>query len=155
MTNESLPDQTSYRSRPVGRILRFIVGTFLVGLLSRTVINASSDIVAWSAAVVVGLIIFYMIVHLLVLKFLPNINKYLGTILALSPAVAVFMLTGAPGQIGVTGFIGGSLILDAITADLGCEVMALPGLIFGKRTHLCCIAFSPIDWIENKFLGDG
>ena len=155
MTIESLPDQTSYRSRPVGRILRFIVGASLVGLLSRDLINASSDIVAWSAAVVVGLIIFYMIVHLLVLKFLPNINKYLGTILALSPAVAVFMLTGAPGQIGVTGYIGGSLILDAITADLGCEVMALPGLIFGKRTHLCCIAFSPIDWIENKFLGDG
>lgn len=155
MTDESVLDQTSNRSRPVGRILRFIVGASLVGLLSRDLINASSDIVAWSAAVVVGLIIFYMIVHLLVLKFLPNINKYLGTILALSPAVAVFMLTGAPGQIGVTGFIGGSLILDAITADLGCEVMALPGLIFGKRTHLCCIAFSPIDWIENKFLGDG
>ncbi len=155
MTDENVPIQTSNRSRPIGRILRFILGAFLMGSLSLSVINASSDVFMWSAATVVGLIIFYTIVHLLVMKFLPNINKYLGTILALSPAVAVFILAGAPGQIGVTGYIGGSLILDAITADLGCEVMALPGLIFQKRTHLCCIAFSPIDWIENRVLGAG
>ena len=145
MADENILDQTSDRSRPVGRILRFVFGAFLLGLLFQSVINASSDVITWSTAVVVGLIAFYTLVHLLVMKFLPNINKYLGTILALSPAVAVFMLTGAPGQIGVTGYIGGSLILDAVTADLGCEVMALPGLFFQRRTHLCCIVFSPVD----------
>ncbi len=30
------------------------------------------------------------------------------------------------------------------------EVMALPGLILGNRTHLCCIVFSPIDALENR-----
>ena len=152
MTDENILDQSSDRSRPVGRILRFVLGALLLGLVTQGVINASLDVITWSTVVVVGLIAFYMLVHLLVTKFLPNINKYLGTILALSPAVAVFMLAGVPGQIGVTGYIGGSLILDAITADLGCEVMALPGLLFQRRTHLCCIVFSPVDWFENKFL---
>ncbi|MCZ6852601.1 MAG: hypothetical protein O7G86_01675 [Gammaproteobacteria bacterium] len=152
MTSENILDQPSDRSRPVGRILRFLLGAALVGLLSRSLINESMDIVSWSAVVVVGLIAFYTVVHFLVMKFTPNINRYLGTILALSPAAAVYMLLGTPGQIGVIGYIGGSLIVDAITADLGCEVMALPGLFFQKRTHLCCIVFSPIDWIENKLL---
>ncbi len=152
MADENILEQPSDRSRPVGRILRFVLGAFLVGLLYRTVINASSDVIIWSTATFVALIAFYSLVHLLVMKFLPNINKYLGTILALSPAVAVFLLAGASGQISVTGYIGGSLILDAFMADLGCEVMALPGLFFGRRTHLSCIVFSPIDWFENKFL---
>ena len=152
MTDENILDQTSDRSRPVGRILRFVLGALLVGLLYRSAINASSDVLTWSAAVVVGLIAFYTLIHLLVMKYTPNINKYVGTILALSPAVAVLLLSGAPGEIAVTGYIGGSLILDALTADLGCEVMALPGLFFQKRTHLSCIVFSPIDWLENKFL---
>lgn len=152
MTNENILDQPGDRSRPVGRILRFVLGALLVGLLYPSVISASSDVLTWSAAVVVGLIVFYTLIHLLVMKYLPNINKYVGTILALSPAVAVFLLSGAPGEIAVTGYIGGSLILDALTADLGCEVMALPGLFFQKRTHLSCIVFSPIDWLENKFL---
>lgn len=152
MTNENILDQPGDRSRPVGRILRFVLGALLVGLLYPSVISASSDVLTWAAAVVVGLIAFYTLIHLLVMKYLPNINKYVGTILALSPAVAVLLLSGAPGEIAVTGYIGGSLILDALTADLGCEVMALPGLFFQKRTHLSCIVFSPIDWLENKFL---
>lgn len=152
MSDANILDQTRDRSRPVGRILRFVLGAILMGLLTRGVMNASLETVTWTAVIFVALIAFYTIVHLLVMKYLPNINKYLGTILALSPAVAVFMIMGAPGQIGVTGFIGGSLILDALTADLGCEVMALPGLFFQKRTHLCCIMFSPIDWIEDRFL---
>ena len=152
MTNENILDQPGDRSRPVGRILRFVLGALLVGLLYPSVISASSDVLTWSAAVVVGLIAFYTLIHLSVMKYLPNINKYVGTILALSPAVAVLLLGGAPGEIAVTGYIGGSLILDALTADLGCEVMALPGLFFQKRTHLSCIVFSPIDWLENKFL---
>jgi hypothetical protein len=29
--------------------------------------------------------------------------------------------------------------------------MAFPGLIFGDRTHLVCIALSPIEALEEKF----
>ncbi len=152
MTIEHRLEQVDDRSRPVGRILRFALGAFLMAMLTRSLMDASSDVLAWTAFVVFGLIAFYTLTHLLVMRFLPNINRYLGTVLALSPAIAVFILTGVAGQMGVTGYIGGSLLLDAITADLGCEVMALPGLFSRERTHLCCLLFSPIDWLENRFL---
>ena len=31
--------------------------------------------------------------------------------------------------------------------------MTLPGMLLGKRTHLVCIVFSPLDWIEDKLTG--
>ena len=51
-------------------------------------------------------------------------------------------------------YIGLSLLIDVIRADAGCEVMALPGLLSKKRTHLACLAFTPIDWLEQKFSPD-
>ena len=56
-------------------------------------------------------------------------------------------------RFSLTLFIGVSLVVTAIRADGGCEVMTLPGVFLGKRTHLVCIAFSPLDWIEDKFTG--
>jgi hypothetical protein len=31
--------------------------------------------------------------------------------------------------------------------------MSIPGVLFGRRTHLVCIAFSPIDWLEERLAG--
>jgi len=39
---------------------------------------------------------------------------------------------------------------QAIRSDGGCEVMSIPAILSGKRTHLVCIAFSPIDWAEER-----
>ena len=44
------------------------------------------------------------------------------------------------------------LVLAGLRSDAGCEVMAIPGLVLGRRTHLACIVFSPIDWLEEKVL---
>jgi len=30
--------------------------------------------------------------------------------------------------------------------------MWIPSLVFGKRTHLMCLLFSPLDWVEEKIL---
>ena len=155
MTDANILNQTSDRSGPIGRILRFTLGAYCLWLLSRSAVNASLDILIWSTAVVLGLIAYFSIVHFIIMKFQPNINKYLGAILAFSPPIAVFMLLGTPGYISVFGFIGGSLILDAVTAGVGCEVMAIPNFIFHKRAHLVCPLFSPIDSIEKNFLNKG
>jgi hypothetical protein len=74
----------------------------------------------------------------------------LGALLAITPAVLFFMLGGGIGQMGAISYIGGSLFIDSINGDSGCEVMALPGIFIGERTHLACIVFSPFDWIEEK-----
>ena len=49
-------------------------------------------------------------------------------------------------------FIGLSLILIAALGHPGCEVLAFPALLLGRRTHLACIFFSPLDWIEGKVM---
>ena len=51
---------------------------------------------------------------------------------------------------GPLAFLAVSLVLAAILADAGCEVMSIPALVFGKRTHLVCLLFSPLDWVEEK-----
>ena len=42
-----------------------------------------------------------------------------------------------------------SFLVDFVRADAGCEVMALPGLIFGNRTHLPCVLLCGIDYAEG------
>ena len=139
------------RAKPIGRVLRFVMGAGLISLLiAQGVLDASANILWQSSAVFVGLIALYSAIHFIVLRFLSTINSVLGTIIALSPAILIYYIAGDAGQIAVIAYIGSSLLIDAITADLGCEVMAIPGIIFQRRTHLCCIAFSPIDWVENR-----
>ena len=56
---------------------------------------------------------------------------------------------GEGGTAAIT-YIGVSLLIDVMRADSGCEVMAIPGLVLGNRTHLACIVFSPFDAIEES-----
>lgn len=56
---------------------------------------------------------------------------------------------GPASRLGSVLFVGISLLFTAWRSDGGCEVMTLPGMLLGKRTHLVCIAFSPVDWLER------
>ena len=49
-------------------------------------------------------------------------------------------------------YLGVSLVVTGLRSDAGCEVMAIPGLVWRRRTRLACIVFSPIDWLEGKAL---
>jgi hypothetical protein len=105
------------------------------------------------AGIVLGLFVFYALVHLAISKFVPSINAWLGAVLAVAPIFFVYALVGPAGRLGSLLFVGISLVATAIRSDGGCEVMTLPGMLMGKKTHLVCIVFSPLDWIEDKFTG--
>ena len=100
--------------------------------------------------IVLGLLALYVVVQLAISRFVPSINAWLGAVLAVAPIFLVFALAGPAGRFGSLLFIGVSLVATAIRSDGGCEVMTLPGMLMGKRTHLVCIVFSPLDWIEEK-----
>ena len=97
-----------------------------------------------------ALVPFYALVHYLVGAYLPRLNRWLGAALAVTPVGLLFFLGPSWATVGAVVFVGVSLLLTAIVGDPGCEVMSIPGLFLRKRTHLACIAFTPLDWVEEK-----
>lgn len=79
-----------------------------------------------------------------------KLHPWAGAFGALVPLATVYLTLGSVGQLAGLTFLIVSLAIAALRADSGCEVMALPGLLFGRRTHLVCILFSPIDWLERR-----
>ena len=140
------------KALPVGRILRFLLGTLLVVMVWPFFRGASPNRILGAVLVVVGLTVFYAAIHWLVSTYLTRLNRWLGAFLAILPVFLVFFLGGVLAQIGALAFLAVSLLLAAVRADAGCEVMSIPSLVFGKRTHLMCLLFSPLDWVEEKIV---
>ena len=141
-------------ARPVGRAVRLLMGGLLtIHVPVSHLLGASPLLTVQVAGVVFGLFVFYTGVHLLISKFVPTINPWVGAVLAVAPVVLVFLMGGLPVRHGVVLFLGVSLLFTGIRSDGGCEVMTLPGMLLGKRTHLVCIVLSPLDWVEEKLTG--
>lgn len=140
---------TEPHARTCGRMLRFVAGAVMTIEGCRHLFDSSLSVIFQVAAVVVGLVLFYSVVHLFISRLLASLNPWLGAMLAVLPVVLVYVLSPAPGKLGSVIFVGVSLLLTSIRADGGCEVMTIPGMLFGKRTHLVCIVFSPLDWLEG------
>ena len=143
------------RARPCGRVVRLLTGVALVFEGGRHVIGGSVGLILGVGLVFALEFGFYVALHLMISSFLTRLNRWIGAVLAVLPVVLVFLLSDAPGRLGTLLFVGVSLLLTAARADGGCEVMTLPGLLLGRRTHLVCIAFSPIDWIESRLAESG
>lgn len=141
---ERIPD-----ARRWGRVLRFLLGGVL---LAMTVPLSSGMTAAGTAQILLLLVLLtglYALIHLGVQRFAPGVHALLGAVLALVPAGLVYVLVPM-GDVAVIAFIGISLVVASARGDGGCEVMSIPGVILGRTTHLACIFFSPIDWLESK-----
>lgn len=140
------------KARPIGRMLRALLGIFFV----TEVVPVYLEVTLEGALIRLGwslvLIVFYIFLHLIIVKYFPGINRVVGAILAFGPFLAVFFIGyGGPAATGALTFIAVSLITAALRADSGCEVMSIPAIVLGRHTHLACLLFSPIDWIEKGF----
>jgi hypothetical protein len=67
-------------------------------------------------------------------------------------ASAVGAASPAHGDVVVWGFLGASMLLAAARGDGGCEVLAFPNAISGRRDRIGCILFTPIDTAEARHL---
>jgi hypothetical protein len=143
-------------------MVRIAVGAILVIVSTPMILRSSGEFLLLTLGVFIALAVFYALVHYLVSNFFRQMNRWLGAAIANLPIIVVFIL-GVPsglifgsgeGQLAAISYVGIALLIAGIRADPGCEVMSIPGLLFGQRTHLACIAFSPIDWLEEK-LTDG
>ena len=154
MSETTIDTMTSPRpARPIGRILRFLLAGFLIARAAPHFLTASWQSNLNIAAAITGLIVLYTVMHLIIRKYVPRLNRWLGAVLAVVPAALLFIIGGGIGQIGALSYVGGSLFIDSLNGDSGCEVMAIPGMVSGDRTHLACILFTPLDWVEQKLFG--
>ena len=65
-------------------------------------------------------------------------------------AVAIDALTPASGEVVVWVWLGGSMLVAAARGYGGCEVLAIPNLITGRRDRIGCILYTPIDRAEAR-----
>ena len=143
---------------PVGRGARLVGGICLAILAVPVYLEAGAPYIARSLALMLGLLVLYSALHWLISRYLRDVNPWLLGLVGWFPVFLVWFLgqgggplfgEGEGGTAAIT-FVGISLLVDVARADAGCEVMALPGLLFRERTHLPCLAFSPIDALERR-----
>jgi hypothetical protein len=107
---------------------------------------------------VLGLIAVYSLIHLVVSRRVVAFGPCFGAVVASGLLVALYVAgaSGLPilghgkGQLAAITFLGISLVVAGVRAAPGCELMAIPGLFFGKHTELACLIFSPLDRLERK-----
>lgn len=137
-------------ARPVGRVVRLLVGIALTIVVGRHLFSATASLYVQVLVGMAGLLLFHGLVHLLLSKYIASIHHCFGAAIAVGPVCLVFFLGGTTGQLSTLLFVGVSLLVAAARADAGCEVMSIPSLVLGGSTHLTCIVFSPIDWVEDR-----
>ena len=138
--------------RPVGRVLRLLTGVAMVFVSGQAMVSAAAVLNFQVAGILVALFVLYTLIQLAMGRFVSTINPWLGAVIAVAPVFLLFAL-GPAGQISALMFIGVSLVATAVRADGGCEVMTLSGMPMGRRTHLVCLVFSPMDWVEDRLSG--
>ncbi len=138
------------KSRIIGRLLRFAAVIVLLSMVAEPLSRASLHGWRLIGLYFLALVGIYSALHIVIDRFVSSLNKWIGAFLAVIPVILIGTNGGGAGSIAAISYIAVSLLIVAARADGGCEVMAIPSLIFGRYTHLACIIFSPIDWLERK-----
>ena len=151
MTTNAETERTQIqRAMPLTRICRLLTGLSLVLITVTNFRQRDPQWIVSTIGVAAALVPFYALVHYLVGAYLPRLNRWLGAALAVTPVGLLFFLGPSWATVGAVLFVGVSLLLTAIAGDPGCEVMSISGRFLRQRTHLACIAFTPLDWVEEK-----
>ena len=160
MTKDSLKSQALLqqprRAPPAGRALRVLLGLVLMVYVTPVYFKVPVGVAVGSLLLMLGLIGAYSLIHIGVLRRI--VGPCVGAILAAGLLVALYVagasrlpiVGGGKGQLAAVTFLGISLVVAGVRAAPGCEVMAIPGLLFGKHTELACPIFSPLDSLERK-----
>ena len=142
----------------MGRALRILLGLVLMVYVAPVYFRVPVRVAAGSFLLMLGLIGVYSLIHIVVSRRIIAFGPCLGAAVAAGLLVTLYVAgaSGLPilghgkGQLAAATFLGISLVVAGLRAAPGCEVMAIPGLLFGKHTELACLIFSPLDRLERK-----
>ena len=139
----------------VGRWFRLIMGGSLSGyVLYRVVQTPSLSVVVELAVYFVATLSVYTAAEFLFGEgFFSKANAWLRTAILLGPLGVIFAFQlGTPVFHGaLLLYIGVSLIFSFFMRYGGCEVMSIPGLIFGSRHTVYC-PLNVVDAVEKAVL---
>jgi hypothetical protein len=162
VTKDSLESQAvaeeSRRAPPVGRTFRILLGLALMAYAGPAYFRMPLPIAVRVLLLMVGLVGAYSLIHVVVSRRIGGIGTCIGGTMAVMLLVALYLAGGhgslilghGEGQLAAVTFLGISLVVAGVRATPGCELMAIPGLFFGKDTELVCLIFSPLDKLERK-----
>jgi len=150
--------QQPRQAPPVGRVLRVLLGLVLIVYVTPVYFRVPARVAVGSLLLILGLIGVYSLIHIVVSRRIIGFSPCLAAAVAWGLPVALYVAGayGSPilgrgkGQLAAVTFLGVSLVVAGVRAVAGCEVMAIPALLFGKHTELTCLIFSPIDRLERK-----
>jgi len=150
--------QQSRQTPPVGRALRLLLGLALMIYVTPVYFRVPVPLAVGAWLLVLGLIGVYSLINIIVSRRIVAFGPCLGAVVALGLLVALYFAgaSGLPilghgkGQLAAVTFLGVSLVVAGVRAVPGCELMAIPGIFFGKHTELACLIFSPLDRLERK-----
>jgi hypothetical protein len=150
--------QQPRQAPPVGRALRILLGLALIVYVVPVYFQVPVRLTARVLLLMLGLIGVYSVIHIVVSRRIIVFGPCLGAVVAAGLLVALYVAgsSGLPilgrgkGQLAAVTFLGVSLVVAGVRAAPGCEVMAIPSLLFGKHTELACLIFSPLDRLERK-----
>ncbi len=162
MTTGSLDSQAlvqqPHKAPPVGRVLRILLGLLLIIYTVPVYFQVPMRLAVGAWLLVLGLIAVYSLIHIVLSRRIVAFGPFLAAIVANGLLVALYVagaselpiLGHGKGQLAAVTFLGVSLVVAGVRAAAGCELMAVPGVLFGKHTELACLIFSPLDRFERK-----
>jgi hypothetical protein len=143
---------------PVGRALRILLGLVLMIYVAPVYFRVPVRVGVGSLVLILGLVGIYSLIHIVVSQRIVAFGPCLGAVVASGLLLALYLagasrlpiLGRGKGQLAAVTFLGISLVVAGVRGVPGCEVMAIPGVFFGKHTELACLIFSPLDRLERK-----
>jgi hypothetical protein len=146
------------KAPPVGRVLRIVLGLVLMVYVAPVYFQVPVRVAIGSLLLVLGLIGVYSLIHIVVSRRIVAFGPCLGAVVGVGLLVTLYLagasvlpiLGHGKGQHAAATFLGISLVVAGVCAAPGCELMAIPGVFFGKHTELACLIFSPLDKLERK-----
>ncbi len=143
--------------RVVGRWFRLILGVLLLIDVAVSVIAGGPPLsfLGEAGLYLIGVSGIYLgAYYWLGERLLAKSNPWLGTLLLVVPALVGFVPGLFPEalRLALGVYIGVSLVLNFAMSYGGCEVLAIPTLIFKRRYTVYCPS-TVVDVIENAIAG--
>jgi hypothetical protein len=157
-----------YDVRIVGRLARLVGGLIPIVLILMDIAILDTpnpkvaplillrDTVLYMIAVAVVYAAVYYLLSDRFLNWLSGVNPWISTVIFVGPPIAVAVLLLGPDafQLGLGSYVAASAILAAAMSYGGCEVVALPALLF-KQRHIVYCPYNLVDAIEDAVVKNG